>query len=44
MFYLDDGVTIVRKSLVQGAELIAAVSFNEDNQGKINIIQNFLRH
>ncbi|XP_029176606.1 LOW QUALITY PROTEIN: uncharacterized protein LOC114944729 [Nylanderia fulva] len=35
---LDDGETIVRRSLTQDAETIASVPFHGDNQGQINRI------
>lgn len=39
--FLDDGVTVIRKSLIQGTETIASVPFHGDNLGKVNIIKNF---
>ncbi|XP_028046932.2 uncharacterized protein LOC114254575 [Monomorium pharaonis] len=38
---LDNGVTVVRKSLVQGAEVIAAAPFHEDNQENIDLTTNY---
>lgn len=44
--FLDDGVIIVRRSLIQGTETIASVPFHDDNLGKINIFKfkKILRH
>lgn len=35
--YIDDGITVVRKSLIQGTEKVVSVCYHDDNWGKINI-------